>query len=196
MLSHFVASPCLKKFSKLHFLRQKCSATSWLPLASSCLRTMRQKLSALFQGFPSGGGSLRSKVVRGSFKFDIIFYNRKQATPPLIRRRSAAPSPYLHKILLTKFSSAKIVSRYAASPRGEGYIIAPFQNLPLGGKAILLPHFKTFPLGGRCRAQAKRMRSGYINETHNISFESNRFASREGIRTTQKREVYFAPASI
>ena len=91
------------------------------------------KLSALFQGFPSGGGSLRSKVVRGSFKFDLIFYNRKQATP-LIRRRSATPSPCLHKILLTKFSSAKIVSRYAASPRGEGYIIALFHAFPLGGR--------------------------------------------------------------
>ena len=28
----YMPSPCLKKFSKLHFLRQKCSATSWLPL--------------------------------------------------------------------------------------------------------------------------------------------------------------------
>ena len=55
LLPYIKPSPCLKKFSKLHFLRQKLSATSWLPLASSCLRTMRQKLSALFQGFPSGG---------------------------------------------------------------------------------------------------------------------------------------------
>ena len=39
-----------KKFAKL-------SAATRLPLASSCLRTMRQKLSALFQGFPLGGSS-------------------------------------------------------------------------------------------------------------------------------------------
>ena len=50
--------------------------------------------------------------MRGSFKFDIIVYNRKQATP-LIRRRSATPSP-----------------------RGEGYIIALFQAFPARGKVL------------------------------------------------------------
>ena len=102
------ASPCLIVLA--HNEAKIVSLVPRLPLASSCLRTMRQKLSALFQGFPSGGGSLRSKVVRGSFKFDIIFYNRKQATP-LIRRRSATPSP-----------------------RGEGYIIALFHAFPARGK--------------------------------------------------------------
>ena len=100
----FKPSPCLHKiasamrlplaywkFCLQNFLRQKCSTTSWLPLASSCLRTMRQKLSALFQGFPSGGSCQQSWLMRGSFKFDIIFYNRKQATP-LIRFLSATPS--------------------------------------------------------------------------------------------------------
>ena len=99
-----------KKFSKLHFFRQKLSAlfqgfplphracaqwgknclpcsmaspclivlahneakivclVPWLPLASSCLRTMRQKLSALSQGFPSGGGSARQGGGEGQFR--------------------------------------------------------------------------------------------------------------------------------
>ena len=88
-----------KKFGKLHFfgsilrlplassclrtIRQKLSAASRLPLASSCLRTMRQKLSALFQGFPSGGGSLQSKVVRGCsiFQRGCSIFHRLLAFP-------------------------------------------------------------------------------------------------------------------
>ena len=54
-----------------------------LPLASSCLRTIRQKLSALFQGFPSGGGSLQSKVVRGCsiFQRSCSIFHRLLAFP-------------------------------------------------------------------------------------------------------------------
>ena len=64
IFSHFVASPCLIVLA--HNEAKIVSLVPRLPLASSCLRTMRQKLSALFQGFPSGGGSLRSKVVRAA----------------------------------------------------------------------------------------------------------------------------------
>lgn len=76
------------------------------------------------------------------------------------------------------------------------FSISFFISLDFYLQVLFKAFFAGFPPGGRCRAQAKRMRGGYINETHNISFESNRFSNCEGLRTTQKREVYFAPASI
>ena len=64
-----------KKFSKLHFFRQKLSAASRLPLACIKFRSLnflRQKFEALpcVKASPQGGGSLQSKVVRGC----SIFY--------------------------------------------------------------------------------------------------------------------------
>jgi len=71
-------------------------------------------------------------------------------------------SPCLHKILLTKFSSAKMFSHFVASPclivlaHNEAKIVSLVPRLPLGGKAILLPYFMPSPWG----EGAERKRSG------------------------------------
>ena len=51
-----------------------------------------------------------------NFAYKIFFCKNAQSL--------SEASPCLLKILLTKFSSAKIVSHFVASPRGEGYNIA------------------------------------------------------------------------
>ena len=64
-----MATPCLKKNSAnfIFFGKNvKPFLTSRLPLASSCLRTMRQKLSAASR-LPLGGRLRRKAVVRGSY---------------------------------------------------------------------------------------------------------------------------------
>ena len=57
-----------ENFSLQNFLRQKCEAflASGFPLLHFAQRKIQQKLSASFRGFPSGGSSLRSKVMRGA----------------------------------------------------------------------------------------------------------------------------------
>ena len=57
-----------ENFSLQNFLRQKCEAflASGFPLLHFARRKIQQKLSASFRGFPSGGSSLRSKVMRGA----------------------------------------------------------------------------------------------------------------------------------
>ena len=56
-----------ENFSLQNFLRQKCEAflASGFPLLHFAQRKIQQKLSASFRGFPSGGSSLQSKVMRG-----------------------------------------------------------------------------------------------------------------------------------
>ena len=67
ILALFSASPCLKKIQRTSFFfgkNVKPCLTSRLPLASSCLRTMRQKLSATSR-LPLGGRLLAKQGGEG-----------------------------------------------------------------------------------------------------------------------------------
>ena len=125
-----------KKFSKLHFFRQKCSA-SFKP--SPCLlkilltKFSSAKMLSLFQRLPLGG-KLRLKVGgegRNLFSISISLSDNVPApcfseiSPEIFRKSKMCYAPHSLRF------------RSAPSPRGEGYNIALFQRLPLGGKLSL-----------------------------------------------------------
>ena len=118
------AFPLPKKNSVPSFLRQKLSASSRIPLVSSCLRTIRQKCSAT-SWLPLGGKLSLKATDEGRSQFLIEFFHQKFSIKGQLHFRKShsvhllpcfAASPCL---IVLAHNKAKIVSRFAASPRGE-----------------------------------------------------------------------------
>ena len=123
IVSRYAPSPCLKKFQRTSFF----GSILRLPLASSCLRTMRQKLSALFQGFPL----------------------------PSSRLPLASSCSRTMRQKLSAASRLPLGGRLLAKQGGEGQLHFRFKIL--NNSAIPFSIFPlAFPFGNPCRTAAQR----------------------------------------
>ena len=114
-----------KKFSKLHFFRQKLSATSWLPLGGRLRLKVggEEKLAFLFCLKIC---LLRNFQTKGRNLFSIS-----------ISLSDNVPAPCFSEISSEIFGKSKMCYaphslrfRSAPSPQGEGFFIASFQGFP------------------------------------------------------------------